>query len=403
MIRHLVRLAWNRKRSSSLLLLELFVTFLVVALVSIIALYQASNWRKPLGFDWRDLLVVQIDYQRIGDDAYGASDMERFSRLLQETRAIPEVEAVAGAHIAPFTMGGMDTVFEWNGREIRSSVNDVTDEFAAVAGLDIVAGRWFSAEDSGTGDDPVVVDRELAGDLFGSAEAAIGRSFGGSEEGSEEFRPGKRIVGVVGDYRPGGELDGPGNFYFRRVRLDDAEHRPLSHMLLRARPGSGIAFEERLNRRLAALAPDWSFEVRRMADDRAGALRLRIVPLAAGAIVGSFLLSMVALGLIGVVWQNVAERTREIGLRRALGATGRGIRRQFVVEMLILVSAALLLGTVVILQLPLLDLLGAIPGSVVAAGLILAIALITLLAGLAAWLPSRLAGRVTPSAALRYE
>ena len=61
MIRHLLRLTWNRKRSTALLLLELFVTFLVVALVTTTALYQSTNWNRPLGFDYAGVLVARSD------------------------------------------------------------------------------------------------------------------------------------------------------------------------------------------------------------------------------------------------------------------------------------------------------------------------------------------------------
>ena len=60
--------------------------------------------------------------------------------------------------------------------------------------------------------------------------------------------------------------------------------------------------------------------------------RSRLVPLALGATIAGFLMLMVALGLIGVLWQNVTRRTREIGLRRAAGASHGDIRRQVIME-----------------------------------------------------------------------
>ena len=409
MIRHLLRLVWNRKRSTALLLAELFVTFLVVALVTTTALYQTTNWRRPLGFDYKDVLVVSIDYQHLTDDTFEASEVEGFARLLQEAKSLPEVEAAAGAHIAPFGLGGMSTDFEHDGRRIDASFNRVTDDFAGVVGLEVVAGRWFSREDDGTTDvegggvEPVVVDRELADALFGSAEAAIGRNLDEPDSGGETPRSSRRVVGVIADYRSGGELAGPENFFFRRVRVGDTKNRPLWNLFLKVRPGAGSAFEESLSKRLFAIAPEWSFEVRRLAESRNSILRLRAAPLVAGGIVGSFLLAMVALSLIGVVWQNVTERTREIGLRRALGATAPSVHHQFVLEMLLLATVALAAGTAVVLQLPLLNLMGAIPLSVLLGGVVIANLSLLALAGLSAWLPSRMASRVSPSAALRHE
>ena len=65
---------------------------------------------------------------------------------------------------------------------------------------------------------------------------------------------------------------------------------------------------------------------------------------------------MVALGLTGVVWQSVTQRIREFGLRRAKGATIANVRRQVLVEMVIMTSIALLAGVVLVAQLPLLPL-----------------------------------------------
>jgi putative ABC transport system permease protein len=412
MIRHLLRLVWNRKRSTALLLLELFVTFLVVALVTTTALYQASNWRRPLGFDVADLLVAEIDFQRSSDDSFDPHDSERFARLLREAGTLPEVEGVAGAHVVPFDIGVMQSSFEHDGRRVESSLNEVTDDFARVAGLGVVAGRWFSSADDGSGFEPVVVDVDLARTLHGSPEAALGRGFDDdaalaapaeATQPSDAEPDRRRIVGVVADYRAGGELSGPENYYFERVRPGDTSHRPLAHLLLRVRPGTQPAFEETLARRLGEVAPEWSIEIRRLSEIRSENLRLRAAPLVAGGIVGSFLLAMVALGLVGVVWQNVTERTREIGLRRALGASAPAVHHQFVLEMLLLATVALVAGSFVVLQLPLFDLLGAVPTSVVVGGIAAANLALLLFAGLAAWLPSRMASRVAPSSALRHE
>ena len=69
-----------------------------------------------------------------------------------------------------------------------------------------------------------------------------------------------------------------------------------------------------------------------------------------------FLLLMVALGLTGVVWQNVTQRIREIGLRRAKGARIENIHRQILGELVVMTSLALLVGVLLVAQVPLLPL-----------------------------------------------
>jgi putative ABC transport system permease protein len=120
-------------------------------------------------------------------------------------------------------------------------------------------------------------------------------------------------------------------------------------------------------------------------------------------LIAAFLLVMVMMGLTGVLWQTVTQRTREIGLRRAKGATIPNIQHQVLGEVLVLTSLAVAAGSLVVAQVPLLDLVGAIDGRAYAAGLGLSVVCIYLLSIACAWAPSRLATSMPPAEALRYE
>jgi putative ABC transport system permease protein len=103
------------------------------------------------------------------------------------------------------------------------------------------------------------------------------------------------------------------------------------------------------------------------------------------------------------LWLMVTQRTREIGLRRAKGATAGDIRRQVVGEVMVLTAIGVVAGLVVTAQLPLLDVFPSVPWPVYAAGVAVAAVAVLGLAGLCAWVPSRLAASVVPAEALRYE
>ncbi len=119
--------------------------------------------------------------------------------------------------------------------------------------------------------------------------------------------------------------------------------------------------------------------------------------------VAVFLMIMVGLGLIGVLWQNVTQRTREIGLRRATGAHRGQIRRQILGELWILTALGLALGVIVLVQLPLLDLVGFLPATVFWTGMGLAVVAIYTLATVSGVYPAWLATRIQPAEALHYE
>jgi putative ABC transport system permease protein len=135
-------------------------------------------------------------------------------------------------------------------------------------------------------------------------------------------------------------------------------------------------------------------------------LRQYTIPLTVFGIIAAFLLMMVALGLTGVVWQNVTQRMQEFGVRRAHGATAAGIGRQVIAELVVMTSFAVAAGLVVIAQIPLLPFprdLTLVPRPVFMMGVAAAVAAIYVVTVLCAWYPSRLATRVPPAEALHYE
>jgi putative ABC transport system permease protein len=410
MIRHLLKLVWNRKRVNALIILEIFFSFLVVFLVSTLGIYLWDNLRRPLGFTYQDVLVAMIDMQQTSDDTYETAQVETVKRVLAEAQALPQVEAAAGVMIVPYSAGNMTGGWSFNGRPLQADFNEVTEDFARVMGLRLVQGRWFQKGDEALGWQPVVVNAEMARQVYGKA-SPLGQRFG--DPSKDEPGPERRVVGVVDEFRKGGELSGPGSyvFFFKPLgggrqsapESGPGQGRPPRNLVIKLRPGTPVEFEEQLARRLQAVAPQWSFEVRPMEQMRATSFRLILTPLVAGGIVALFLLLMVGLGLIGVLWQNLLQRTREIGLRRAAGASRSSVHTQVLLEQMILTSFGVLLGAVLVAQIPLLDLIGFIRPPVLVGGMVLAMLAMYLLAALCALYPSTMASRVQPAEALRYE
>jgi putative ABC transport system permease protein len=326
---------------------------------------------------------------------------------------MPAVEASASAFTGPYRW------YSWNERlrvenqpERMVSFNRVDDSFLDVLGLQLAAGRWFSRDDDGVSWEPVVINRYLAREVFGAADP-IGQIIPElpplDEPGplAGNTRP-KRVVGVVEDFRQFGELSTPSPVMFYRLTLE----APLSQLQLpeiivvRVAPGTTAAFEEALVRRLERVAPAWSIGVQPVEALREDMLRDSLAPLAIVAIVAGALLLMVALGLTGVVWQSVTQRMREFGVRRAHGATGAGVGRQVIGELLVMTSFAVLAGLVVIAQIPLLPLpaeLMLMPRPVFVAGVGAAVLVVYLVTVLCAWYPSRIATRMPPAETLHYE
>lgn len=405
MTRHLLKLVWHRKRASALVVVELFFSFLVVTVLLTAGIYTWSNYRRPLGFDWTDVWRVSIDlgtsFDQLGPEVY-----ETLDQVLREAGALSRVTAAAGISGAPYD-GSTDN----SGLPMPDGTFETAENVGATDGLrealdvEVVAGRWFDARDDAADFQPVVIDRELARLVFGD-EDPVGRYLDPADRtdpGESIGRPRRRVVGVVDDFRKAGELSGAGPFFIGRQRPTDMAYRPYRNLVLEMAPGTPAAYEEVVLERLGAVAPDWTFGVQPLAALRETSFRLRLAPLVVGSVIALFLLAMVALGLVGVLWQNVVQRTRELGLRRAAGATRWDVRRQISMELLLLTTLALGLGTLLLVQLPVLDLLPALGGGVFAAGLLLAVALMYALVLAAAAYPAWLASRVQPAEALRWE
>ena len=415
MTRHLLRLIWNRKRQNFLLTLEILFSFLALFGVVLFTVHFVNNSRQPLGFNIDRVWSITVDRKENDEDpAVKARHRAVFRQLMLALREMPQVEVSAASFTSPYanwTWGGGLRLR--GGRKIDHGVNRVTDDFPALFQMPLVAGRWFSREDDAATWTPVLVNARLAHEIFGDGNA-VGQIIPEERDPNDpppdpnEKPEVRRVIGVFEDFRKDGELSTPGNFMFEHVRLDDgiAKAQLPGRLLVRLAPGTPASFEETVVKRLMAEAPDWSFEVQRADVMRENMLRQFTMPLAAVGTVAGFLLLMVALGLTGVVWQSVTQRIREFGLRRAKGATIANVRRQVLVEMVIMTSLALLVGVILLAQLPLLPLpsdLDVIPAGVFLASIAISVAAIYLLTLLCGWYPSRLATKVQPAEALHYE
>ncbi len=404
MTRHLLKLVWNRKRANGLMIVEICVSFLVVFVVATLGLFFLDNYRRPLGFEWRDVWNVRVGMgqtEAVSGDV--PAQQATLARLIQEVRSLGPVEAVAGSFVVPFDQGGWSSTYKVQGRRVEMEADRATVGLDKVLGLRLVAGRWFEEPDATQSWEPVVIDQDLARAVYGATDP-VGKALFDPDPKQRPFH----VVGVVSDFRKGGELMPNGNFLFRFASLDHSEvDHPeggsFRNLLVRVRPGTSVAFEEALVKRMQQVAPDWSFEVRPLPQVRATAFRFLLTPLIVAGTVAFFLLLMVGLGLIGVLWQNLLQRTREIGLRRAAGASRASVHRQVLLEQIVLTSLGVLIGTLLVIQVPILHLVGVLSHGVFTAGLLVAMAAMYLLSVLCALYPSSLAARVQPAEALRYE
>jgi putative ABC transport system permease protein len=212
-----------------------------------------------------------------------------------------------------------------------------------------------------------------------------------------------KVVGIVNDYRGKGDLMTPTSFMFRRFIAQDSEVG-VRAILLKVKPGTGRSLEARLNRQLKLVRNDWSYEISPLKLMRKSVLKEDTIPLLVLSVIAAFMLTMVTFGLFGALWQNTTQRIPEIGLRRALGATSTSIYRQIVTEQLLLSSGAMLVGLVLLVQLPLTGAFGVnLNWKVFISATALSAFVIYLISLVCSLYPGWRASRLAPTEALHYE
>jgi len=102
MIRHLLKMVWNRRGANALVAVEMLVSFLVLLGVTTLAVTYADNVRQPVGFDYRNVLRLDVDYRGAGGPA-DSDTLQTLRQVLLALRGLPGVEAVATVGPAPFS------------------------------------------------------------------------------------------------------------------------------------------------------------------------------------------------------------------------------------------------------------------------------------------------------------
>lgn len=412
-ITHLFKLVWNRKRSNALMIVELFAAFLVLFLVATAIVHYYTNSRKPLGFSYQNVWNISAIPKDAPDLFFARSSTRssvavRRAQLLQSVLASQsEIETVSFASIAPFSFSAMTGRYR-EGRRFETEKIEVTDDVDKTLNVSVSEGRWFNASDdmyNGTTATvkPVVINEKTAETYFG-LENPVGKFIrppGPDSKGV--IQVGLRVVGVVNDFRKDGEYSISRNMLFERVSLQDTSVLVPHQILIKMKSGVDAGYEEKLMKILQQTAPDWTFQISTLEQGHDNTLKAYLIPLAVGMIVAVFLLTTIALGLVGVVWQSVMRRMRELGVRRAFGATKSDIHVFVLGEIAVLTTFSVILGSIVLAQLPLTPILEYVSPNVYAAGVVISILGMFLGTSVCALYPSRIAASVQPSEALRYE
>lgn len=406
---------WRHLTSGGILVGVQIALSIVVLVTAGLLVRTLSNLKNlDLGFQPHGLLLFGVDPQLAG---YKGQQIDNLYRDLQERfAALPGVTSAAYSWVPLLGGGASNTDFHRPGTPVDSKdqvevdVLSVGPKFFATLQIPFAAGRDFMAADftaaaansggkSSGSPTPAIVNQAFVRSYFSGVEP-LGQLFGDaiSTEPGEPNDPGYRIIGVVG------------NTKYYKVRN---EIKPTFYV---PNVGGDVYFELRTAGDPAALVPAVRNIVRHENDDLAlfristqtEAIDRQLLSERMTAQLSSFFglvaLVLACLGLYGLLSYEVTRRTREIGIRMAVGAQSHNVVRLVLGKAAVLIalgSAVGLVAAVGITRFLKSVLFGVQAGDPLT--LIVASALLALVALAACYIPVRRATRVDPLVALRYE
>ena len=370
-----------------------------------------QSFRRALqvdtGFNARNLLAMRVSVR----NSDGQQVANFFEQLQQNVRGLPGVKSVAVSDGLPFGRDVNHPTFLIEGRPVTEKKAfgqrySVSPDYFQTMGIALIKGRLFTAEDNRDSPPVIVIDEALARQYFLN-EDPLGKRL---KQTIGSDTPSLEIVGVVRHVEPYG-LDrleagtGPAQFYtnFNQTPLPSLSRRTIN--LLTRTEAEPLNLASAVRGQIAALNKDQAvFNVRTMEQIVAQSVAARRFSMLLLTVFALVALALASLGIYGLMSYAVAQRSREIGVRMALGAQASDVLSMVIRQGMKLALVGVTLGLVASLALTrtMKNLLFGVSATDPATFSAIALLLIAV-ALLACFVPARRATKVDPMVALRTE
>ena len=351
-----------------------------------------------LGFRPSRAVTIRVD----PDSSYSTREkrIAYFDEVLRRVKEIPGVESAGITDALPLgrnrTWGARAKGVTYErGKAPLAFPRIVSDGYPAAMGIPLKAGRDISHFDTATSEPVIMVNETMARTLW-PGQDPIGKMMTNTC-GAE-----RRVVGVVGDVKHLALEQASGNEMY--IPLRQCGDQPSADLVIRSTLAPGT-LAAGLRETLKPLAPNLvtnEFRTVQQLVDRSVSPR-RVVVLMLGGF-ALFALILASLGIYGLISYSVSQRTQEIGIRMALGASARDVQARVVGQTLRLAAIGMAIGVAAswVLAQSLSGLLFGVTATdpVTFAGMLVVLAMVSTLAG---YLPARRASRIDPLVALRAE
>jgi predicted permease len=404
----------NRLRNV-LVVLEIASALVLVIGAALMSQTLANLLRRNLGFRTDHILTASIRLSPSICDLSKKTDSSRCkaadSEILRAISASPDVEVAAAASASPLSAGyaysmqidGQKSVYGFSTNAFIADRNVAPGYFRAL-GIALLSGRDFNDADAGPSPSVAIVNRTFA-DRYLKPGAALGAHFVVNAVLGPKAEQHLQIVGVVADSQDEGHSismhDSDPEYYIPLAQND----WPVSPDLIVRTASDPTAILPAIRQKLASVDKEAALTNIQTMDQKVAGLtaqpKFETTLLVFFAILG---MALAIIGVYGVVAYRVAQRTREIGIRMALGAQQSSVLGLVLREAALLATAGILVGIggafalTRFLRAFLFEIKPTDPATFAAVAV--ALFLVALLAG---YIPARRAMRVDPMVALRHE
>jgi macrolide transport system ATP-binding/permease protein len=392
-----------RRLGANLVVVELAIAIVLLAGAGLLGQSLYRLLHVPLGFDSNNLATVRV---AASGTVYKDDEqtLRLYREIVQRVSSLPSVESVGMTSMLPVQCNCNTDSIHFPGRPYHGEHNEVDERhvspvYLATLKTGLVRGRFFTEDEDASKPGVVVINQELARRYF-PGENPIGQRIANDESG----RPSTwEIVGVVDDVREG-PLD---------VDTWPAEYFPINQtrdqsfsLAVRARQDAGSLLPELVNT-LHQIDPNLGVSDEAIMNEKIDATQAALLHRFSAWLVGGFAVIALVLGVVGlygVIAYSVSQRTREIGVRMALGAQRGSVYRLILKEAGWLTAFGIVAGLVCSVGATTLmrKLLFGVPAWDVTTLAAVATTL-AVCALLASYVPARRAASVNPVEALRAE